>query len=116
LIRKEIPPVFDVEAMIEHFEWLYKMDKFGHGNVEITDRDIADKIKVSEAFFKFCLKYELKPAKVINTVIRDFVIRYNFGNSRYEQGILNRIKLLDIPEQYKKSILKEILGSELENE
>lgn len=111
-MKKRCPKILDIEAITKYLDFIYKLDKFGYGEFEVSNKDILENIHVPEAFWKFCLKYKIKPANAINMIVRDFVTRYWNGNKQYEQGILNRIRSCEIPEKYREIIIKQIFESE----
>lgn len=95
------------DAMDKTLRWYLEVDKTGYGSVEIIDG--IEKFKVPNAFYDFCIKYDMQLPDAINTIVADFLVRYSNGNNDYEQGILNRIKNADISDTERKKILKIIL-------
>ena len=105
--RHSITP-FDYAAIQKKIEWFLEMEEFGHGVVEISEN--PDGVFAPKAFYELCLKYNIKPVNAINMVLSDFCIRYYNGNNAYEQGILNRIRMIE-DEKLKREILNIILNS-----
>jgi hypothetical protein len=113
MAERKLPIVpLDFEAIEKHIKWFLDIEKFGYGCVEITDH--LDKIVFPKRFYEFCMKYDLKPHVAIFMIVSDFITRYYNGNNLYEQGILNRVRTANIPEEERKKILKILLDERLD--
>lgn len=110
--RNNIPKIVDGEQYFKFADMIKKLDNTGFLEVEITNRKILDKINIPENIFKFCQEMGADIDKVINTILRDFVISYYSGKNKYEDGILNRIKKFKMDENVKKELIKFILEND----
>jgi len=114
--KNNIPRIVDGNQYLRFVEMIKKMDKVGYLEVDITDNKILDNIRIPDKLYKFCEETHMPLENAINTILRDFIIRYYSGNNVYENGILNRINKIpdkEISKDIKMKLLRHLLNLKL---
>lgn len=87
----DIPLLVEPEAFFKHALILREINKTGYINVEITQRECLDKLKIPAAITHFAADTNTSLPEMINIILRDWVIRMFEGESKYRKGILYKI-------------------------
>ena len=103
------PKLVKPEKYFKFANMIKKIDNIGFGNIKIVDKAILNEIEVPEFLYKLCSETGLDIEEMINTILKDFVVRYISGNNVYEKGILNKIYNSNLKNKDKKELLKIIL-------
>jgi len=107
--KDNIPRLVDGERYLKFIETIKEMDTVGYLEVDITDRRILEKLRVPEKLYEFCAELEIPLENAINTILRDFIVRYYSGTNKYDKGILTRIRKCNLTVNQKKRTIKSIL-------
>lgn len=91
-----IPLLIDPEEFFKHALILRELDQTGYLNVEITDKECLEKLKIPEALYKFASETNTPVGEMINVILRDWCIRMFEGESKYRKGLL--FKIVKAPE------------------
>jgi len=111
--KKNIPRIVDGNQYLRFVEMIKKMDKVGYLEVDITENKILDEIRIPDNLYRFCEETCMPIENAINTILRDFVIRYYSGNNVYDNGILNRLNKIpdkEVSKDIKMKILRHLLN------
>jgi hypothetical protein len=103
-----IPKIVDGDLYFRYALFLSTVDNVGLREVHIEGDEIVKKLIVPEFVENLAIELDIKLEKLVNVILKDFVLRMTAGNSKYEEGILKRINSLN-PED-RKRVLKSILG------
>ena len=91
-LNKSIPKIADCTEYIKQVEALLKIRDIGYLDVEITDNTILNNLKIPEGIYKLCSELNISVSQCINMILRDFLIRFTYGNNIFEKNILKKIR------------------------
>ncbi len=86
-----IPLLVDPEEFFKHALMLREIHQNGYLNVEITDKQVLEKLKIPVIVYQFISETNTPIAEFVNTIIRDWCIRMFEGESKYRKGLLYKI-------------------------
>jgi hypothetical protein len=100
----KIPKIVDGDKYLKYAKFLNTLDDVGFQEVEISDENCLKNLEIPVFLRELSVEIDISLPRMINTIIRDFVIRMKEGNCAYEKGILKRIDSL--PKSTRDEILK----------
>lgn len=86
-----IPLLIDPDEFFKQALMLREIQQHGYLNVEITNKQTLEKLKIPAAIYHFIADTNTPIVEFINTILRDWCIRMFEGESKYRKGLLYKI-------------------------